>query len=99
MENEPVPFHAGERHEEQIGDIHRVLDPVPCGAECMRGGIDRGGVHVRFGERQWNGDEQKRDDEQKKDNMMVKRLTKLPLGIEFVEDEDETGKRKKLQSE
>ena len=30
---------------------------------------------------------------------MVKRLTKLPLRIEFEEDEDETGKRKQLKRE
>ena len=63
MENEPVSFHTSERHEEQIDDVHRVVDPVPYGAECIRGGIDCGRVKVRFTERQWNGDEQKGDDE------------------------------------
>lgn len=99
IEDEPVTFETGERHEKEIDDVQRIVNPCPDCTEGVTGRTDSRGVHVSEGERQSNCEKEKRNDEKKRDSMMMVGFSELPLSIELTEDKEIARHRKELQSQ
>ena len=72
------------------------MDPVPKRTEGWIRRIHPRREHERQAQRYRNENEEERGDEQQQDDMMVLRLTKLPLATKLIEDVEKAGKTQQL---